>query len=55
MFVSFKIVQIDALFPALERFDSLPKSTMNETLDSLLAACSAAEEGAAQTTGMIAK
>ena len=45
--------QVDALLPALETFHS--GSSINETLDLLLSASSAAEEGAEKTAGMRAK
>jgi len=46
---------IDALLPAMDRLDSLPKTNINQVLSALEAACCAAEEGAAQTTGMLAR
>jgi len=46
---------IDALLPAMDRLESLPKTDINQVLSALEAACCAAEEGAAQTTGMLAR
>lgn len=48
-------LQVDALLPALEYFQSLPKSCTNEILDGLLLACSVADEGAKKTAGMQAR
>jgi len=39
----------------MDRLDSLPKTNINQVLSALEAACCAAEEGAAQTTGMLAR
>ena len=39
----------------MERLESLPKSNINQVLRALDSACCAAEEGAAQTTGMLAR
>jgi len=46
---------VDALLPAMDRLAASPKSNVNEALRALEAACLAAEEGAAQTTGMLAR
>ena len=39
----------------MDRLAASPKSNVNEALRALEAACLAAEEGAAQTTGMLAR